>query len=245
MHLYSLAVTMPVNRRDLLKGGLTAGAILAMGGRVCAQASAASPLTASFDQTFGHTVPTPFSPIFVPPSPPPVFDPAYNRKLGEIARRERDRAGSKLWRTDIVAIADFGRISAWPRLHFVNMASGTVRSFLVAHGRGSDHEHDGWLKNFSNMPGSEATSRGAYLTCEWYTGKYGTSIRLEGMDIDNTHALDRAIVMHPAQYVGQDMVDRWGKIGRSEGCFAMAPSDFNEALWHLSGGRLLYADRIG
>jgi hypothetical protein len=64
------------------------------------------------------------------------------------------------------------------------------------------------------------------------------------MDGDNTHALDRAIVMHPAQYVGQDMVDRWGKIGRSEGCFAMAPGDFNEALWHLSGGRLLYADRI-
>jgi hypothetical protein len=25
----------------------------------------------------------------------------------------------------------------------------------------------------------------------------------------------------------------------------MAPEQFNEALWHLSGGRLLYADRIG
>jgi hypothetical protein len=229
-------VTKSVNRRDLLKGGMTAGAILAMSGRAFAQGNAANPLTASFDQTFGHAVPLPLT-LPLPP-PAPLFEPTYQRKLGEVARRERDRAGAKLWRTDIVAIADFGRISAWPRLHFVNMASGTVRSFLVAHGRGSDHEHDGWLKNFSNMPGSEATSRGAYLTCEWYTGKYGTSIRLEGMDGDNTHALD------PAQYVGQDMVDRWGKIGRSEGCFAMAPGDFNEALWHLSGGRLLYADRI-
>ena len=35
-----------------------------------------------------------------------------------------------------------------------------------------------------------------------------------------------------------------GKLGRSEGCFAMSPDQFNEALWHLSGGRLLYADRI-
>ena len=93
--------------------------------------------------------------------------------------------------------------------------------------------------------GSEATSRGAYLTCEWYKGKYGTSIRLVGLDTDNSHALERAIVMHPAWYVDATMISKWGKIGRSEGCFAMAPEDFNEALLHLSGGRLLFADRIG
>ena len=51
--------------------------------------------------------------------------------------------------------------------------------------------------------------------------------------------------MHSAWYVDQTMIDRWGKIGRSEGCFAMSPADFNEALWRMSGGRLLYADRIG
>ena len=122
--------------------------------------------------------------------------------------------------------------------------NGTVRSFLVAHGKGSDPEHDGWLKSFSNMPGSEATSRGSYLTCEWYNGKYGTSIRLVGLDQDNSQALARAIVMHPAKYVDAAMAATWGKIGRSEGCFAMSNADFNEALWHLSGGRLLYADRI-
>jgi hypothetical protein len=132
-----------------------------------------------------------------------------------------------------------------PRFHFANLENGTVRSFLTAHGRGSDPEHDGWLKNFSNVPGSEATSRGAYLTCEWYKGKYGTSIRLVGLDSDNSLALDRAIVMHSAWYVDQGMIAKWGKIGRSEGCFAMGPADFNEALWHLSGGRLLFADRIG
>ncbi len=161
-----------------------------------------------------------------------------------MARREISRAGSRLWRTDLAAIADFGRPSSLPRLHFVNMESGTVRSFLVAHGRGSDPEHDGWLKHFSNTPGSEATSRGAYMTAEWYNGKYGTSIRLVGMDKDNYNALDRAIVMHPAWYVEPSMIEKWGKIGRSEGCFAMAPGDFNEALWNLSGGRLIYADRI-
>ena len=235
-----------MNRRDLLKGGLTAGAILALPGRALAQGQVADPLNSEFDGIFGRSLPvTPPAPPAQVPPPAPVSNPAYERRLGEIARRERDRAGSKLWRTDIVGIADFGRSSALPRLHFVNMQSGTVRSFRVAHGRGSDPQHDGWLKYFSNTYGSEATSRGAYLTCEWYKGKYGTSIRLEGMDRDNYNALDRAIVMHPATYVDQAMAAHWGKIGRSEGCFAMSQADFNEALWHLSGGRLLYADRIG
>lgn len=232
-----------MNRRDLLRGGLTAGAILAFPSRALAQLRGGDPLGSEFDQTFGRAAPAPTPPAYVPP-PAPVYDPAYQRRLGEVARRERDRAGSKLWRPDIVGIADFGRSSALPRLHFVNMESGLIRSFLVAHGRGSDPQHDGWLKTFSNSLGSEATSRGAYLTCEWYKGKYGTSIRLEGMDGDNYNALDRAIVMHPATYVDQAMASQWGKIGRSEGCFAMSQADFNEALWHLSGGRLLYADRI-
>jgi hypothetical protein len=229
-------VSNKINRRDLIVGGLSAGAMLAMPAR--AQSVPGDRLGSEFDKVFG-TVPA--APA---PSATPANDTAYIRRLGEIARRERDRAGSKLWRTDIVGIADFARPSGLPRLHFVNMESGQVRSFLVAHGRGSDPQHDGWLKHFSNTPGSEATSRGAYLTCEWYKGKYGTSIRLEGMDPDNSLALPRAIVMHPANYVDPAMATQWGKVGRSEGCFAMAQQDFNEALWHLSGGRLLFADRI-
>ena len=169
----------------------------------------------------------------------------YEQRILEAASRESGRTQAQLWRTDIVGIADFAQPSWKPRLHFANLENGTVRSFLLAHGKGSDPEHDGWLKTFSNVHGSEATSRGAYLTCEWYKGKYGTSIRLVGLDTDNSHALERAIVMHPAWYVDATMISKWGKIGRSEGCFAMAPEDFNEALLHLSGGRLLFADRIG
>lgn len=221
-----------MKRRDLLRSGLAAGAMLAVPARASA-APAADPLNQWFDRTLTS------------PGATSGTDAGYLRRLFESAQRERDRAGSKLWRTDIVGIADFALPSSQPRLHFLNMENGTVRSYLVAHGRGSDPEHDGWLKNFSNVPGSEATSRGGYLTCEWYNGKYGVSIRLVGLDADNSHALDRAIVMHPAWYVDESMIYKWGKIGRSEGCFAMAPNDFNEALWHLSGGRLLFADRIG
>lgn len=230
-----------MNRRSLLRGGLATGALLALPGRGLAQT-----VTEEFDKAFGLS-PAPIPPVepivpALPTAAPP--NPAYDARLVAIARRELERAGASVWRKDIVGIADFARPSTLPRFHFVNLEAGQIRSFLVSHGRGSDPEHSGFLQNFSNSVGSEATSRGAYLTCEWYKGKYGTSIRLEGLDADNSNALDRAIVMHPAAYAADDMIQKFGKLGRSEGCFAMGPTHFSEALWHLSGGRLLYADRV-
>ena len=163
----------------------------------------------------------------------------------ELARREVARAGDSLWQRDLAAIADFGAHSTYPRFHFANLEAGTVRSYLVAHGAGSDPEHDGWLKHFSNIEGSNATSRGAYVAREWYDGQYGTSIRLGGLEPDNSLAERRAIVMHQARYATPEHIQRWGRLGRSNGCFAMDPRDFKDALWHLAGGRLVFADRLG
>lgn len=167
------------------------------------------------------------------------------RTLMQIAQREVARAGNRLWRKDIVGIADFGVPSSVPRFHFVNLDRSEVKSYLVSHGTGSDPEHDGWLKNFSNQYGSNATSRGAFISWEWYQGKFGTSMRLGGLDPDNSMAFERAIVVHSAWYAEPDMVAKWGKLGRSNGCFAMGANDLPQALLHLSGGRLLYADKLG
>ncbi|MBA4766922.1 MAG: murein L,D-transpeptidase catalytic domain family protein [Porphyrobacter sp.] len=168
-----------------------------------------------------------------------------DRILFGIAKRELLRAGNAIWRQDIVGIADFGLHSAKPRFHFVNLDRGEVQSYHVSHGVGSDREHDGWLKDFSNTEGSNATSRGAYVTWEWYKGRYGTSIRLGGLDATNDAALQRYIVMHHANYAESAHLEKWGRLGRSNGCFAMGTEQFREALMHLSGGRLLYADSLG
>lgn len=178
------------------------------------------------------------------PAQPLTIDTRTIRIL-EVARREIGRAGDVLWRRDIAGIADFSAHSSLPRFHFANLEEGTVTSYRVAHGTGSDPEHDGMLNWFSNLEGSNATSRGAYVSWEWYKGRYGTSIRLGGLDPDNSNALDRAIVMHAADYARPEHVARWGRLGRSNGCFAMAPDDFMWALTRLSGGRLIYADRLG
>jgi len=167
------------------------------------------------------------------------------RRLIEIARDQVARAGGALWRNDVVGIADFGLHSAVPRFHFVNLESGTADSMLVTHGSGSDPEHDGWLNGFSNLENSWATSRGAYITWEWYEGRYGTSVRLGGLDPDNSNAFPRAIVMHQASYASPEHAARWGRLGRSNGCFAFGPEVFGQAMLRLAGGRLLYADTLG
>ncbi len=168
-----------------------------------------------------------------------------DRILFDIAQRELHRAGDVIWKRDIVGIADFGLHSAKPRFHFVNLERAEVQSYHVSHGTGSDPQHDGWLKAFSNTEGSLATSRGAYVTWEWYQGRYGTSVRLGGLDQSNNAALQRYIVMHRAAYAENSHLEKWGRLGRSNGCFAMGEEQFRIALMHLSGGRLLFADSLG
>lgn len=167
------------------------------------------------------------------------------RRLLDIAAREVERVGSSLWHRDVVGIADFGLHSSQPRFHFVDLLGGSVNSALVAHGSGSDPEHDGWLNGFSNLHDSWATSRGAYITWEWYEGRYGTSVRLGGLDEDNSNAFPRAIVLHSATYATPEHVARWGRLGRSNGCPAFGPEIFPQALVRLSGGRLIFADTLG
>lgn len=168
-----------------------------------------------------------------------------DRILFQIAQRELARAGDAIWKRDIVGIADYGLHSAKPRFHFVNLERGAVQSCHVSHGQGSDPQHDGWLKAFSNTEGSNATSRGAYVTWEWYKGRYGTSVRLGGLDHTNEAALRRYIVMHRAAYAESAHLEKYGRLGRSNGCFAMGEQQFRIALMHLSGGRLLFADSLG
>jgi len=144
---------------------------------------------------------------------------------------------------DRIGIADFSRPSSGPRLFIVDLLNGRTSGHLVAHGRGSDPAHTGWVRRFSNDPGSLATSDGAYATSNLYTGGHGRSMRLMGLDADNSNAQARAIVVHAAWYVTPEIARSTGKLGRSEGCFAVSNDSLDEVLTRLGPGRLLYADK--
>lgn len=179
----------------------------------------------------------------VPAQPRVQVDPSVNPLLVAAARASYDRHRSRLRHTDTVGIVDFGRMSSQPRFYLLDTASGRVSQHHVAHGRGSDPEHTGLLQRFSNRVGSEATSDGAYLTDEYYNGRYGRSMRVQGLDWTNNNAYQRAIVVHSAWYAEPSMLATRGLLGRSEGCFAMSYASLQETLGRLGPGRFLYASR--
>ena len=165
--------------------------------------------------------------------------PGLLQRALDAVERHRDSIDHR----DFIGVADFSLPSRTPRFYLVNLSDGSVRSHLVAHGRGSDPAHTGWLERFSNEPRSNATSAGAYRTGPVYVGGHGHSIRLDGLDATNNNAASRAIVVHGAWYVSSAMIDRVGMLGRSQGCFAVADSSLGEVISTLGQGRLIYADK--
>ena len=165
----------------------------------------------------------------------------------ELLRRARvalEKKRRHLRHTDVFAVADFSQPSRNERLHLVEVESGRTTSFYVCHGRGSDPGHRGFLETFSNEPGSAASSSGAYATGAYDQGRYGRSMRLSGLDASNSNAAARGIVIHSAPYAEPEMITRMGKLGRSEGCFALPESTLDTVLARLGTGRLLYADKL-
>lgn len=150
----------------------------------------------------------------------------------------------QVWPRDTIGIVDFSMPSSEPRFHVVDLASGQVESHRVCHGRGSDPSHSGYLERFSNDFGSYATSNGAYVTGDYYDGKYGLSLRVRGLDWSNSNAEPRAIVIHNAWYAEDEMVPLHGQLGRSEGCFAMSRASQYQVMRRLAGGRMIYADKL-
>ena len=145
---------------------------------------------------------------------------------------------------DFIGVVDFTKGSADPRFHVIHLPSGHVESYRVAHGSGSDPAHTGFLDHFSNRFGSEATSNGAYTTAETYQGKYGLSMKVNGLDWSNNNAMARAIVIHNAWYAEPEMVEIHGKLGRSQGCFAFSRADQWNVMQRLGDGRMIYADKL-
>jgi hypothetical protein len=160
------------------------------------------------------------------------------------ARAAMARHAGSIVNRDRIALVDFSRPSREPRMTMLHLQSGQGMDFLVAHGRGSDPDHSGWLNSFSNEPGSLATSRGTYVTTARYIGVHGDAQRMIGLDPENSNAEPRAIVIHGADYVSEDLIQSQGKLGRSEGCFAVRRDDIGMVLALLGEGTMIYADRL-
>ena len=228
---------MTFNRRDMLRLGAygAAGAILSTAASSSVLPSLIMPTRAD-----------PLAPLPAQPAPAQVSVPAAPAGIDPqlFARAKAALDQHSVYPRDTIGIADFSKPSSEPRFHVVDLASGQVESHRVCHGRGSDPAHSGYVERFSNDFGSYATSNGTYVTGDYYQGKYGTSLRVRGLDYSNSNAEARAIVIHNAWYAEDDMIPLHGQLGRSEGCFAMSRKSQYAVMSRLAGGRMIYADKL-
>lgn len=136
-----------------------------------------------------------------------------------------------------VSLIDFTQHSSRARLYVVNVATGQVDSMHVAHGANSDPNNDGLANKFSNVPNSRKSSLGSYLISEKYYGKYGDSLKTDGLDSTNSLVRARTIVVHPSKYVKAGKA----KQGRSWGCPAIPYEWIGKVIERLRDGSFMYA----
>lgn len=133
-----------------------------------------------------------------------------------------------LGNSKVLTIVDYSKPSSQKRLFVLNMVSGEVLfNSLVAHGRNSGLAY---ATDFSNAESSHKTSLGFFITGNTYNGGNGYSLKLNGCEKGiNDKALQRAIVMHGADYANENFIQSNGYLGRSYGCPAV-PQKINKKI---------------
>ena len=100
---------------------------------------------------------------------------------------------------------------------------------------------DAMAYQFSNTPSSLQSSLGFYITENTYIGNNGYSLRLKGMEKSfNDKAMLRAIVVHGASYVNEQLAKSTGRIGRSWGCPAVSIQEHKQIIDLLKDGSCLF-----
>lgn len=138
-----------------------------------------------------------------------------------------------------VTIVDFGLSSDRHRIFIVNLENGSVEKYRTTHGAGSDSDDDGWAERFGNVVNSGMSSLGFARTAEVYSGRFGRSLRLDGLSTTNSRMRERAVVYHGWDYVKEAPV----KQGLSLGCITLDWRFKDAVLDKIKEGSLIYTGR--
>lgn len=140
----------------------------------------------------------------------------------------------------ILAICDFNLPSTSKRFYAIDLTQmKLICQSLVAHGRNSG---ENIAEYFSNTINSYKSSLGFYkINQKINSPKHGEALILVGLEKGkNDHALKREIIMHAADYVSDDFIQKNGRLGRSHGCPALPSPVLKDLIPVIKDGALLY-----
>lgn len=142
-------------------------------------------------------------------------------------------------REGLLTIIDFTKPSTEKRFFVIDLNKKKIDySTYVTHGKNSGLTLP---LNFSNNRNSYMSSLGFYITGDAYEGKYGYSLRLQGLEEGfNSNAYRRAIVVHGADYADPSFIEKYGFLGRSEGCPAIPTTISKDVIDYIKGKTVLF-----
>lgn len=152
------------------------------------------------------------------------------------------KKAGRLSQKSILTIADFDQLSTKKRLYIIDLDKKEILlNTWVAHGQRSGSDE---AVNFSNKNDSFTSSLGFYVTGEVYKGMHGKSLKLDGMDDGfNNNARMRSIVVHGAAYVSPGTINALGRLGRSQGCPAVAPELAEKVISTIGDKTVLFINK--
>ena len=146
----------------------------------------------------------------------------------------------KIKNPDILTIADYSQSSNKKRLYVIDLKKKILLyNTYVAHGRNTGDEY---AKSFSNKEGSLKSSLGLYVTEKPIIGSHtGFALMINGVKKGfNDNATKRAIIIHAADYVTENFIRKYGRLGRSLGCPALPPDLNKPIIETIKGGTCLF-----
>lgn len=140
---------------------------------------------------------------------------------------------------NIITVIDFSLSSTKKRLWVIDLErSKVIFNDYVSHGKNTGED---LAEHFSNIPNSNQSSLGFYKTGVTYFGKHGLSLRLHGLEKGyNDNAFKRAIVMHSADYVSENFIKKYGRLGRSFGCPSVSKKIGKDLIELIAEGSCLF-----
>lgn len=160
----------------------------------------------------------------------------------QLALKGHDKLEEKgqLKNPSIITIIDFSQSSTRKRMYVIDLQNKTLLfNTYVAHGRNTGEE---FAKYFSNESGTHKSSLGFYVTENPAMGAtVGLSLIIKGMEKGfNDKAMERAIIIHGADYATEDFIKKYGRLGRSYGCPSVPPDLIKPVSETIKGGSCLF-----
>jgi len=151
----------------------------------------------------------------------------YGQSKVEIAKELQKKHNPS--NKNYVVFIDYSKPISEKRLYVIDMnTSKTILTTEVAHGINSGKEY---ATDFSNKDKSLKSSLGVYITQETYYGKFGYSLRVNGLEKTNSNARQRKIIFHS----NKKMKTKW-----SFGCFSTNEKINKKLINLIKNGCLVY-----